>query len=100
MTGPRAFNNKGRRNSSINENLSLNNGGAGGGFGLSGIRNFGSNVFGSGGYGNSGYGYGNRGYGNRGYGYGGYGNRNSRYVMAYIPGVGWVMIPIRAIRRF
>jgi hypothetical protein len=66
------------------------------------IRNFGSNYFGTAGYRGSGYGYGNAGYGfgNGGYGYGGgYGYRNSRYVRAYIPGVGWVLVPIRAIRR-
>jgi hypothetical protein len=60
-----------------------------------------SNFFGPGGYGN--YGYGNRryGYGNGGYGFGGGGGyRNSRYVRAYVPRIGWVLVPIRAIRRF
>jgi hypothetical protein len=73
-----------------------------GGLGLSGIRTVGSNLFGRRGNGSYGYGYGNGGYGygNRGYGYGGgYGYRNSGYVRAYIPGDGWVLVPIRAIRR-
>ncbi len=81
---------------------------AGGGSVSPGIRTFGSNFFGSAngnsgfGYGNSGYGYGNAGYGygNGGSGFGRYGNGNSGYVMVYLPGVGWVMVPIRAIRGF
>ena len=58
------------------------------------------------GYGNGGYGYGHRGYsyGNGGYGYGygsgRYGYRNSNLVEVYLPGVGWVLVPIQAIRRF
>jgi len=85
-----------------------------------GIRTFGSNFFASGngnsGYGNSGYGYGNSGYGNSnsGYGYGNggngygnggggygtYGNRNPNYVMVYLPGIGWALVPIQAIRGY
>ena len=93
-------NNVGRTNNPLNGNLTLNNGAVGGGgLGSPGIRTFGSNFFGAGIYGNSANGYGNGGYG-YGNGGGGYGYRNSRYVMAYIPGVGWVLVPIRAIRRF
>jgi hypothetical protein len=63
------------------------------------IRALGSNFFGTG-YGNFGYGYGNSGagYGYGGSGFGAFGNGNSPYVMVYLPGVGWVMVPIRAIR--
>jgi hypothetical protein len=64
------------------------------GLGLSGIRTVGSNLFGRRGYGSYGYGYGNGGYG---YG-GGHRYRHSGYVKAYIPGDGWVLVPIRAIR--
>ena len=105
----------------INGNFSLNtspfgNGSAlGSGYGTQAIRPLGSNFFGSGvgnsryGYGNSGYGFGNSGYGygGNGYGYGGggyggsgYGNGNSVYVSVYLPGVGWVLVPIWAIRGF
>jgi hypothetical protein len=73
-----------------------------GGLGLPGIRTVGSNFLGRGAYRHSRYGYGNGGYGygNRGYGYrGGHGYRHSRYVSAYVPGMGWVLVPIRAIRR-
>jgi hypothetical protein len=82
--------------------------------GSTAIRPLGSNFFGSGngnsvyGNGNSGYGFGNSGYGygngGNGYGYGGggygggYGNGNSGYVSVYLPGFGWVLVPIRAIR--
>ena len=99
----------------INGNLSLNSGNVagGGGLGSPGIRALGSNFFGSG-YGNSGYGYSNSGYGNGGYGYGnsgygygnnglgngGYGYRNSNYIMVYAPGIGWVLVPLRAIRGY
>jgi hypothetical protein len=70
---------------------------ASGRFGLSSIRALGSSLFGSGAYRSSGYGYGNGGYGygNRGYGYG---HRHSGYVRAFVPGDGWVLVPIRAIR--
>jgi hypothetical protein len=101
MARAHAFNNSGGMNNSVSGNLTLNKGGRGGrGFGSRGIRNFGSNLFGVGGYGNLAYGngYGGYGYGNRGYGSGGYGYRNSMYVRAYIPGIGWVMVPLRAIR--
>ena len=82
------------------------------GNGLSnGSRNFnfwGSNFlnsgFGNRGFGNTGYGYGNSGYGYGGYGNGGYGygngmygGNNGIYVMAYIPGFGWVLVPLRAV---
>jgi hypothetical protein len=103
LSRTRNFSNIGGTNNSIGGNSSLNNGAIGtGGLGSAGIRNFNSNFFGLGGNGNSGYGYGNGGYGygNRGYGYGGYGYPNSRYVMAFVPGVGWVRVPIWAIRRF
>ncbi len=103
MARARAFNNSGGMNNAINGNLALNNGAGWRGFGSRGIRNFGSNFFGAGGFGNLGFGngYGGYGYGNRGYGLGGgYGYRKSQYVMAYIPGIGWVMVPTRAIRRF
>jgi len=54
---------------------------------------------GYGGYGNSYGGYGN-GYGGYGYGYGnrGYGNGLAGYVRVYIPGLGWVLVPIQALR--
>ena len=98
----------------INGNFSLNtspvgNGSAvGNGYGTQAIRPLGSNFFGSGlgnssyGYGNSGYGYGGNGYGfgGGGYGGGGFGNGNSVYVSVYLPGVGWVLVPIWAIRGF
>ena len=69
------------------------------GFATPAIRALGSNFFGTG-YGNFGFGYGNSGYGygNGGSGFGAFGNGNSPYVMVYLPGVGWVMVPIRAIR--
>ncbi len=51
------------------------------------------------GYGNSGYGYGL--YGNGGYGYGGYGygigDGNGIYVLVYIPGMGFTLMPLRAV---
>jgi len=107
-------------NSTGNSRLSANNANNGltglnsaanGNMGSRGYNFWGSNFLGSGygnrglgyGYGNSGYGYGNGGYGygNRGYGYGnggyGYGN-GGPYVMVYLPGVGWVLVPLRAIR--
>jgi hypothetical protein len=55
------------------------------------------------GYGNRGYGYG---YGNRGYGYGygnrgyGYGNINPQYTLVYMPGFGWVLVPIQYFRGY
>jgi hypothetical protein len=108
LSGTMARNNVGVAGNSINRNLSLNgaNGGVGyGGFGSPRIGNFGSSYFGSN-YGNSGYGNG-YGYGNGGYGYGnglsgygGYGYRNSNLVRVYWPGVGWVLVPIRAIRAY
>jgi hypothetical protein len=97
--------NPGRATNPINGNFSLNTGTTGNGTvpntGTTSpaIRALGSNFFGSG-NGNFGYGYGNSGYGygNGGSGFGSYGYGNSRYVMVYLPGVGWVMVPIRAIR--
>jgi hypothetical protein len=79
----------------------LNNGMPGNGaFGSQGLGNFGPSFLGSGGYYGNGYGNRGYGYGNGGYGYGGYGYRNPGYVMVYLPGVGWVLVPIRAIRRY
>jgi len=74
-----------------------------GGSGSTAIRTFGTSFFGSNlygsGYGGSGYGYGGGGYGNGGgYGYGNGGN--SGYVMVYVPGFGWVLAPIRALRGY
>jgi hypothetical protein len=90
LSRARPFGNIGGTNNSISGNSLLNSGAVGTG-GL-----------GSAGFGNSGYGYGNGGYGygNRGNSYGGYGYPNSRYVMAFVPGVGWVRVPIWAIRRY
>jgi hypothetical protein len=50
-------------------------------------------------YGPYGYGpaFGNRGDGYGGYGYGGFGRAHPRYVLVYIPGVGWVMVPRQAV---
>ena len=100
-----ARNNLGVVGNSINRNLSLN--GANrrigyGGFGSPRVGTFGSSFFGSN-YGNGyGYRYGNGGYGygNGLSGYGGYGYRNSNLVQVYLPGVGWVLVPIRAIRAY
>ena len=85
------------------ETQRLNYGAVGtGSLGSAGARTFNSNFFGVGSNANSGYGYGNGryGYGSRGYGYGGCGYSNSRYVKAFVPGVGWVRVPVWAIRRF
>jgi hypothetical protein len=84
-------------NLTFNRNYGLLNGG-GLGYGYGG--------FGSGGYGNGGYGYGNgngnvygNGYGG-GYGYGGNGyGRGGQLVPVYIPGFGWVYVPMRVLRR-
>jgi hypothetical protein len=119
-SGSRGQGNFGRATNPINGNFSLNtNPAANGTLGNNGtsssaIRPLGSNFFGSVsgnsgyGYGNSGNGYGNSGYGNGyggggygyggGGGYGGYGYGNSGYVSVYLPGFGWVWVPIRAIR--
>jgi hypothetical protein len=106
--GRNASNLPGSRRSSVlnqatNPNVTgtggLRSGGGGlrsGGGGL-GSGNGGLGGTGIGGYGNRGSGYGS-GYGN-GYGGGGYGNRNSGYVWVYIPSLGWVMVPIRLLRR-
>jgi hypothetical protein len=40
----------------------------------------------------SGYGYGNRGYG--------YGNINPQYTLVYMPGYGWVLVPIQYFRGY
>jgi hypothetical protein len=83
-------NNFNNLNNSVSGSFGFNNGANGfGGRGYRGINSWGSNSFGLG-YGGGGYGY-----GNRGYGYG-----NGRYVMAYVPGIGWVMVPLRAIRMY
>lgn len=113
----RTLNNVGGTTNRITGNQPLSSGGVGSsgsgavGSGRSGsppIRTFGtsffgSNLYGSGagnsGYGSGGYGFGNGGYGNGGgYGYGNGGN--ARYVMVYIPGFGWVLAPIQALRGF
>ena len=65
--------------------------------GSHGYNYWGSSFLGSG-YGNRGFGYGNNGYGYGNSGYGGYGNGNGPLVMVYLPGVGWVLVPLRAIR--
>jgi hypothetical protein len=62
--------------------------------GSPGNHTVGSNFFGAGAYRNSGYRYGNGRFGFDG----GDGYRHSRYVRAYVPGDGWVLVPIRAIR--
>jgi hypothetical protein len=110
-------NNQSGANGGLNTNNGLglgSNGGLGLGLGNTGVSGRRSSILGSTygngglGYGNGGYGYGSggNGYGNGGYGYGGsgYGNGyggygNGRYVMAYVPGIGWVLVPIRALRR-
>ena len=105
----------------INGNFSLNTSTAratgtavASGIRIAGHPHFGSNFFGST-NGNLGYGLGNSGFGNSGYGYGNGGNGYGiggaglrvesemaipSYVMVYLPGVGWAMVPIRAIRGF
>jgi hypothetical protein len=70
-----------RSNNSISSNRNIN-------------RSYGFNS--GNGYG-GGYGNGYGGYGN-GYGHRGYGNGSARYVMVYIPGWGWVLVPIQALR--
>jgi len=71
-----------------------------GAFGSRGLGNFGPSFSGSGWYYGNGYGNRGYGYGNGGYGFGGYGYRSPGYVMVYLPGVGWVLVPIRAIRTY
>ena len=70
--------------------------------GLAGVgsRNFnywGSNFLGTG-NGNRGYGngYGGYGYGN-GYGNQMYGNGSGIYVLVYVPGLGWVLMPLSMV---
>jgi len=87
-------------NRTVNGRFGLNNGGNGyGSFGYGGINAVGPNSLGLG-YGNRGYGYGLGGYGGYRYGSRGYGYGNGRYVWVYAPGIGWVMVPLRDIRRF
>ncbi|MFI5461137.1 MAG: hypothetical protein ACHRXM_37495, partial [Isosphaerales bacterium] len=87
-------------NRTVNGGVGLNNGGNGyGSFGYGGINAVVRNSFGLG-IGNRGYGYGLGGYGGYGYGYRGYGYGNGRYVWVYAPGIGWVTVPLRDIRRF
>jgi hypothetical protein len=83
----------------INRSFSLNTGN--GGSVSPAIRPLGSNFFGSGNA-NSSYGYGNSGYGygNGGGGYGMNGNRYPGFVMVYLPGIGWALVPIQALRGF
>jgi hypothetical protein len=75
----------------VNRNNVYSSGGYGLGLGVGGFG-------GPGGYGfGGGYGYG--GYGRGGYGYGGgYGMPGFRLV--FIPGLGWVLVPVRALRWF
>jgi hypothetical protein len=88
----RAFNHNLHGNSLIDLGVVPPNGGSG----APGVNFFGPNFYGLGnrGYGGlGGYGYG-YGSGRRGFGYG-----IPRFILVYIPGFGWMLVPIRALGR-
>jgi hypothetical protein len=79
-----------------NGRIGVASGRAGYGTGAFGFSGWGSGFGWSGyGYGRNGYGYGgwDNGYGS-GYGWSGYGLGNGPYVWIFMPGLGWVYVPI------
>jgi hypothetical protein len=83
FSGVNGPNNSVSSNRNVNRSYGFNSsGGFGGGYGGYGYGGYGN------GYGGYGYGYGNR----------GYGNGLAGYVRVYIPGLGWVLVPIQALR--
>jgi hypothetical protein len=84
LNNAQGFSGVNRFNNSVTSNRNVN-------------RSYGSNSYGFNygtGYGGYGNGYGGYGYGNRGYG-----NGMAGYVRVYVPGLGWVLVPIQALRR-
>jgi len=84
-------------NNSVSSNRNVNRSYGGSGYGGYG-NSYGGNGYGGYGNGYGGYGYGGYGYGGYGYGNRGYGNGLGGYVRVYIPGLGWVLVPIQALR--